>query len=331
LKTVTLIPGDGIGPEITASVVAIFEAANIPINWDTIECGIHVYEKTGVLIPDSLSASLEQNKVALKGPTTTPVGSGHRSMNVTLRQSHKLFANVRPIKSFANLNCVADNVDLIIVRENSEDLYKGVEYKVNDNTAHGIKIITREASERIAHHAFQLAKRLGRKQVTAVHKANIMKLTDGLFLDSVREVSKEYPSIEFNDIIVDNCCMQLVTKPQQFDVIVTENLYGDILSDLCSGLVGGLGLAAGANIGEDKAVFEAVHGSAPDIAGKNLANPTALIFSSVMMLRHMGLLAEASKIENAVLKTLSNQSTRTKDLGGDLGTKELTQAIIANL
>lgn len=331
MKTVTLIPGDGIGPEITASVVAIFEAANIPIRWETIECGIHIFEKSGVLIPKALAASLNTNKVALKGPTTTPVGGGHRSINVTLRQTHKLFANVRPVKSFANLTCVSDDVDLIIVRENSEDLYKGVEYKVNDDTAHGIKIITRSASERIGRHAFELAKRLGRKQVTAVHKANIMKLTDGLFLDSIRDVSKDYPSIKFNDIIVDNCCMQLVTRPAQFDVIVTENLYGDILSDLSSGLVGGLGLAAGANIGEEKAVFEAVHGSAPDIAGQNKANPTALILSSVMMLRHMDLLPEALKIENAVLKTLNNPATRTGDLNGNLGTKELTQAIIANL
>lgn len=331
MKKITLIPGDGVGPEITESVIAIFAAAEVPVEWDRIECGIHTFEKTGELIPARLSESLNENLVALKGPTTTPVGTGHRSINVTLRQEHELYANIRPVRSIEGLKNLATNVDIITVRENSEDLYKGVEYKVNANVAHGIKIITRDASTKIARHAFELARKLGRKKVTAVHKANIMKLTDGLFLEACSAVAKQYSDIEFNDVIVDACCMQLVTQPQRFDIILTENLYGDILSDLASGLVGGLGVAAGANLGEAKAVFEAVHGSAPDIAGKNLVNPTAFLLSSLMMLEHLGLMDFAYSIRRSIDACLANPQTRTKDIGGELGTREFTKAVIERL
>lgn len=325
---VTLIPGDGIGPEISESVVTIFAAAKIPVEWERIECGIHTFQSSGDLIPKAVDESIKRTQVALKGPTTTPIGTGHRSINVTLRQQYELYANVRPIKSIPGIGRSFDDIDLITVRENTEDLYKGVEYKVGRDVAHGIKIITREASEKIATYAFELARKLKRKKVTAVHKANIMKLTDGLFLEAVGSVAKQYPDISYNDVIVDNCCMQLVTKPQQFDVIVTENLYGDILSDLASGLVGGLGIAAGSNIGLGMAVFEAVHGSAPDIAGKNIANPTALLFSAVMMLEHLGLLDDAERLRTALIKALSQEHTRTRDLGGSLSTKDFTKAVI---
>lgn len=331
MKTVTLIPGDGIGPEITKSVIKIFEAANVPIAFETVECGLPTYEKTGELIPAALNDSLNKNKVALKGPTTTPVGTGHRSINVTLRQEHDLYANVRPSISMIGIPSHYEKVDLIIVRENSEGLYRGIEYQVDLDTAHAIKLVTRQACARIGHYAFKLARHLGRKKVSAVHKANIMKLTDGLFLRTIAEVAKEYPDIKFDDYIVDNCCMQMVRNPEQFDVIVTENLYGDILSDLASGLVGGLGVASGANIGDDKAIFEAVHGSAPDIANKDLANPTALILSAVSMLEFLDLKDFASRIREATAKTLANPQTRTKDLGGTLGTSTFTEAVIKNL
>jgi isocitrate dehydrogenase (NAD+) len=331
MKKVTLIPGDGIGPEISQSVVEIFAAAKVAIAWETVECGIHTFEKTGELIPKKLEHSLAESRVALKGPTTTPVGSGHRSINVTLRQNFDLFANTRPVRTIPDLDNFARSVDMFIVRENTEDLYKGIEYKIGNDTAHGIKLITRSASERIAKYAFESARRLKRKKVTVVHKANIMKLTDGLFLEAVGSIAKSYPDIQYNDIIVDNCCMQMVTRPEQFDVIVTQNLYGDIISDLASGLVGGLGIAAGANIGESMAVFEAVHGSAPDIAGKGLANPTALLSSAILMLEHLEMLDEAQRIQNALYKTLGHKETRTKDLGGTLSTKDFTKAVIAQL
>ena len=331
MQKVTLIPGDGIGPEITASIREIFMAADIPIEWEEINAGLGVFKKSGVLIPNEVKESLERNRVGLKGPTTTPVGAGHRSINVTMRQMFNLYANVRPAASIKGLGSLLADIDIITVRENSEDLYKGIEYEVSEGVAHGLKIITAEASERIGRHAFELAKRLGRKKVTVVHKANIMKLTDGLFLDSIRKVSAGYTDIEFNDVIVDNCAMQLVTKPQQFDIIVTENLYGDILSDLISGLIGGLGVAAGANLGDDMAIFEAVHGSAPDIAGKDLANPTALLFSGIMMLEHLGMVKDAARIRDGLFKTLADENTRTQDLGGELGTTQFTNAIIANL
>jgi len=326
-----MIPGDGIGSEIAVSVQEVFAAAKAPIIWEEAPAGLECFEKNGSLLPKGTVTSLEKTRVGLKGPTTTPVGGGHRSINVEIRQRWDLYANTRPVASIPGVACNHDKVDMIIVRENTEDLYRGVEYMIGEDVAHGIKIITRQGSMRIATFAFELAKKLGRKKVSAVHKANIMKLTDGLFLQCCRDVAKKYPTIEYNEVIVDNCCMQMVTKPQQFDVIVTENLYGDIISDLASGLIGGLGVAAGANIGEKMAIFEAVHGSAPDIAGKNMANPTALLLSSVMMLEHLGELNTAQKIRQALLTTLGNQGTRTRDLGGPFGTKEFTAAVIKNL
>jgi NAD-dependent isocitrate dehydrogenase len=331
MQKVTLVPGDGIGPEITESVKQVLAAAGAKLEWDEMEIGLSAYEKTGELMPDSFVESMNRNKGALKGPTTTPVGGGHRSINVQMRQQFKLFANVRPIKTIPGLKNRYENVDLIIVRENSEDLYKGIEYKVDNDTAQGIKLITRGASERIARHAFELAKKLGRKKVTAAHKANIMKFTDGLFLEAFHTVAKEFPEIQADEIIIDNCCMQLVTKPEQFDIIVTENLYGDILSDLSAGLIGGLGLASGANIGENQAIFEAVHGSAPDIAGQDKANPTALLVSACSMLEYMGQNDVAAKIRASIYKTLATEDGRTGDLGGNLSTSEYTAKLIENL
>jgi len=331
MQTITLIPGDGIGEEIVASVKQVLAAAGAEIRWEEAHAGLGALEKTGKLMSDELVVSLLKHKVALKGPTTTPVGGGHRSINVTMRQQFDLFANVRPIRALPGLPCAHPEIDLVIVRENTEDLYKGIEYMVGDDVAHGIKLITASASERIGRFAFELAKKLGRRKVTIVHKANIMKMTDGLFLRSVQKVAKDYPDIICDDCIIDNCCMQLVTRPEQFDIIVTENLYGDILSDLCSGLIGGLGVASGANIGEDSAIFEAVHGSAPDIAGMDLANPTALILSAVSMLEYLGQNQPAKKVRNALFATLGDASTRTKDLGGKLGTKAFTDAVVENL
>jgi len=332
MKIVTLIPGDGIGIEIAESLERVFLKAGAKVSFETKHAGLTSFEKTGKLMPEQTLQSIEKNQIAIKGPTTTPVGTGHRSINVFLRQHFDLYANVRPIYSIPGVDCLRDDINLIIVRENTEDLYAGIEYMVGDSVAHGIKLITERGSRRIGRFAFELANSLGRKRVTVVHKANIMKLTDGLFLRCVKSEGEKHASkLECNDLIVDNCCMQLVTKPQNFDVVVTENLYGDILSDLASGLVGGLGVAAGANIGEKIAIFEPVHGSAPDIAGKNLANPTAMLLSGVMMLRHLEDNAAADSIEYAVKTALSNKSTRTKDLGGPLGTKEFTEAVLSNI
>lgn len=331
MKTVTLVPGDGIGPEIAQSVQEVFAAIKAPIQWQLVECGLVALEKTGTLMPQAFIDSIGQTGVALKGPTTTPVGGGHRSINVLMRQMFKLYANVRPVKNFPGLPSNYTGIDMIIVRENSEDLYKGIEYMISEGVAQGIKLITAEASERIGRHAFELARKLKRKRVLVVHKANIMKFTDGLFLDSIKKVSADYPEIEFGDMIVDNCCMQMVTKPQQFDVIVTENLYGDILSDLGAGLIGGLGLASGANIGDSCAIFEAVHGSAPDIAGQDKANPTALLLSAASMLDYLGELELGERVRRTVSFTLAQPGLRTRDLGGPLGTKEFTRALIRNL
>jgi isocitrate dehydrogenase (NAD+) len=331
MKTITLVPGDGIGPEISESVKQVFEAIKAPVRWEQVECGLTAFEKTGNLMPQEFVDSLNRNKVAIKGPTTTPIGGGHRSINVQMRQMWNLYANVRPIKNFPGLPSHYTGIDMIIVRENSEDLYKGIEYKISEGVAQGIKLITAEASERIGRHAFELARKLKRKRVLVVHKANIMKYTDGLFLDSIKKVAANYPDIEFGDMIVDNCCMQMVTKPTQFDVIVTENLYGDILSDLGAGLIGGLGLASGANIGDHHAIFEAVHGSAPDIAGQDKANPTALLLSAASMLDYLGELPLGDKVRDAITRTLANPETRTGDLGGKLGTRAFTQAVIGNL
>jgi isocitrate dehydrogenase (NAD+) len=331
MKTVTVVPGDGIGPEIVDSVKEILHAAGAAIVWEEVDCGLNAYEKTGTLMPQEFVDSLNRTGVGIKGPTTTPVGGGHRSINVQMRQMFNLFANVRPIKNFPGLPSFFEGIDMIIVRENSEDLYKGIEYKISEGVAQGIKLITAEASERIGRHAFELAVKLKRKKVCVVHKANIMKYTDGLFLDSIRKVASDYPQIEFSDMIVDNCGMQMVTKPQQFDIIVTENLYGDILSDIGAGLIGGLGVAAGANIGEKCAIFEAVHGSAPDIAGKDLANPTALILSAVSMMEYIGQPEVAHRMREGIRLTLPHQEQRTRDLGGKLGTKAFTKAVISNL
>lgn len=325
---VTLIPGDGIGPEVIFAAVDVVEATGLDINWERVDAGVKAIEEEGNPLPAYVIESIRRNKIALKGPLTTPIGSGFRSVNVALRKELDLYANIRPLKSFSSLKSLHQDVDLIIVRENTEDLYIGKEQMINDNKAEGIKLITRGASERICKYAFSLAQNLNRKKVTLVHKANILKLTDGLFLECGRQVAKDYPDIEFEEVIVDAMAMKLVMNPQAYHIIVAPNLYGDILSDLAAGLVGGLGLAPSANIGHDAAIFEPVHGSAPDIANKNMANPISAILSGVMMLRHMGKFKEASWIERAIETVLEDEDSRTRDLGGQLGTREFTQKII---
>lgn len=328
---ITLIPGDGIGPEITKSVQDVFQALNLDIQWDIVNAGEKVYEETGELIPDSVYQSIEKNKIVLKGPIATPIGTGFRSINVTLRKKYNLYANVRPVQNLGTVPSVFENIDLILFRENTEDLYAGVEEQISKDEAHSIKIITRSASERIIREAFDYALKNKRDSVTVVTKANIMKLTDGLFLEVAREVAKEYPTVLFKEILVDNMAMQLVINPKQFDVIVTENLYGDILSDLMAGLIGGLGLVPGANIGDDVAIFEAVHGSAPDIAGKGIANPTAILLSACQLLNHINETEAANRLRQAIDTVLSDQSNYTADLGGNTSTKDFTQAIIEAL
>ncbi|HKP68027.1 MAG TPA: isocitrate dehydrogenase (NAD(+)) [Pyrinomonadaceae bacterium] len=329
--TVTLIPGDGIGPEIVAATVRILEAAGLDFAWETHILGAQALEKFGTTLPDETTESIKRNKVALKGPQMTPVGKGFTSVNVGLRKALDLYANVRPIKNLPNVPCRYENVDLVIVRENTEGLYAGLEHTVIPGVVESLKIITEKASTRISRYAFEYARSHGRKKVTCVHKANIMKLSDGLFLECFRKMAEEYPEIEADDKIVDNCCMQLVIKPEQFDVLVLENLYGDIVSDLCAGLIGGLGLAPGANIGEQGAVFEAVHGSAPDIAGQGLANPTALLMSAIMMVRHLGEMDAAARIEKAMLDVFADGKVLTKDLGGTAKTNEFARAIVEKL
>lgn len=331
MKTVVVIPGDGIGPEVVDAMVKVVKAVAPDLNFESHPAGLEHFEKTGELLPQSTMDAIEKHKIAIKGPTNTPVGTGHRSINVLLRKHFNLYANVRPIKNLPGVKTRYENVNLTIVRENTEDLYAGIEQMVDSNTAESIKRITKGASENISRYAFELAKNQGNTEVVCVHKANIMKLSDGLFLRTFEEVSKEYEGIVAKDLIVDNTCMQLVTRPEKFQVIVTENLYGDILSDLCAGLVGGLGVAPGANIGADMALFEAVHGSAPDIAGQNKANPTALILSAVMMLEHMKKNDQAKKLESALIKALENPEKRTGDLGGKSSTTEFTDAILENL
>jgi isocitrate dehydrogenase (NAD+) len=330
-QKVTLIKGDGIGVEIADSMIEIFAKAQIPIQWIEMKAGLEVIEKTGKGIQDQDLKNLAENKIAIKGPTATPVGSGHKSINVTIRKALDLFANVRPIKTLPCLKTPFANVDLIIVRENIEDTYGGIEHQQSPDLAQCLRLVTRSGCERIHRYAFEMARREKRKKVTCIHKANIMKLTDGLFLDVFREVAKEFPEIEALDMIVDNCCMQLVTKPEQFDVLVLPNLFGDIVSDLCAGLVGGLGIASGANIGKNAAVFEAVHGSAPDIAGKGLANPTAFLFSSILMVKHLGLLDKAAVIERALMLALNDEKSRTRDLKGSGNTRTFTDAILRNI
>ena len=330
MRTITLINGDGIGPEISDSVVKIINASGCDIEWDIQTAGADVIEKEGTPLPQRVIDSILKNKVALKAPVTTPIGKGFRSVNVQLRKALDLYANLRPCKNIPSVKTRFDNVDLVVVRENTEDLYAGVEEQFDENTAHSIKIITRSATDRICRFAFDYALNNNRKEVCVVTKANIMKLSDGLFLDTFRNVAKDYPQINKREILVDNACMQLVQKPEQFDVLVMPNLYGDIVSDLCAGLIGGLGVAQGANIGKDCAVFEPVHGSAPDIQGKDIANPTALLLSACEMLNYIEERNYSEKIRNALYKTLE-QGIKTRDLGGNAGTKEFTDAIIKNL
>ena len=327
MHTVTLIPGDGIGPEVTDAMVKVVEASGAKINWEKVQAGEAVIEKYNTAIPDYVIDSIKKNKVAIKGPITTPVGKGFKSVNVTLRQKLDLYVNLRPIKSFKGIKSRYEDVDLVIVRENTEDLYAGIEHKIGDYAAESIKIITKPACKRICKFAFDYAKDNNRKKVTGVHKANIMKLSDGLFLNTFREVAKDY-NIESDDLIVDAAAMNLVLNPENYDVMVMPNLYGDILSDLCSGLVGGLGIIPGANIGKDVAVFEAVHGSAPQIAGQNIANPTAIIQSAVMMLKYLGEVDAAKKIEKALEEVFLKGEKLTVDLGGNSTTEEFTDEII---
>lgn len=326
--TITLIPGDGIGPEIISATVRVIEATGVDIEWETHILGAQAQEKYGTTLPESTTESIKRNKVALKGPQMTPVGKGFTSVNVGLRKALDLYANVRPIKALPNVPCRYPELDLVVIRENTEDLYAGLEHVVVPGVVESLKIITEKASTRIAQYAFEYAAANGRKKVTAVHKANIMKLSDGLFLECFYNVAKKFPDIEADDKIIDNCCMQLVMRPEQFDVLVLENLYGDIVSDLCAGLIGGLGLAPGANIGEQGAVFEAVHGSAPDIAGQGIANPTAVLLSGLLMLRHLGEYDAADRVEKAMLDVFAEGKVLTKDLGGTAKTDEFANAII---
>ena len=324
---ITLIPGDGIGPEVTEAVVRIFKAAALDIEWERHDAGIVAFEKTEETLPEKLLDSIKRNKVALKGPVTTPIGQGFTSVNVGLRKALDLYANLRPVRNLPGVQSRYTDVDLVIVRENTEDLYSGLEHEVVPGVVESLKIITERASTRIAQFAFRYAVKHGRKRVTAIHKANIMKLGDGMFLESTRKVSRDHTSISYDERIVDAVCMQLVMFPERFDVLVLPNLYGDIVSDLCAGLVGGLGVVPGANLGIDNAVFEAVHGSAPDIANKNLANPTALLLSALMMLDHMGEPDASGRIRAALDRVLTDGTVRTRDLGGTASTTEFTEAI----
>ena len=329
---ITLLPGDGIGPEVTASVVAIIECSGVEVQWEKYVVGAEALARFGDPLPAEVLESILRNKVALKGPVTTPVSTGFTSINVRLRKTLDLYANLRPVRSMPNIITKFENVDLVVVRENTEDLYSGLEHEVVPGVVESLKIITEKASTRIARFAFEYARTHGRKKVTAVHKANIMKLSDGLFLHCFRTVAKEYPNIVADDKIVDNLCMQLVINPNQFDILLLENLYGDIVSDLAAGLVGGLGVVAGANIGENGAVFEAVHGSAPDIAGQNKANPLALLQSAVLMLQHIGEMAPARRIQEAIVKVLaSGPEHRTRDIGGKGNTSDFTAAMCETL
>src|SRR4051812_13973523 len=331
-QRVTLIPGDGIGPELAEATRRVLDASGVAFDWEVLDAGEAVMTQYGTPLPDHVLESIRRNRVALKGPITTPVGEGFRSVNVTLRQALGLYANLRPARSMKGLETRYEDVDLVIVRENTEDLYAGIEHMVGPDAAESIKIITRAASERIARFAFDYAVANGRRKVTAVHKANIMKLSDGLFLESCRTVAAEYAGrIEFEDRIVDNMCMQLVQKPELYDVMVLPNLYGDIVSDLCAGLVGGLGVAPGANIGTEASVFEPVHGSAPKYAGQNKANPAAMILSGVLMLRHLGKQAAAERVETALREVISAGTHPTYALGGSTGTAGFADAIIERL
>ena len=326
-----LIPGDGIGREIAESVRAVSAALNTGIEWQECEAGAEYAEASGELIAPGTLDAIEACGWALKGPTATPIGKGFRSINVQLRQRFATYANLRPVHTLPGVPTRFENVDLVIVRENTEDLYKGIEYMLTDDIANGVKLITRPACEKICRFAFDYARKNGRKKVTAVHKANIMKLTDGLFLRTFREVAEDYPDIEANDCIIDALCMKLVQRPEQFDVLVAPNLYGDIISDLCAGLVGGLGFAPSANIGDKPRIYEAVHGSAPDIAGQDKANPSAILMAFAMMLNDLGMTDKADKLNAAIQAQVAEGKVITADIGGTAGTKEFTQAVIARL
>src|SRR5215468_130424 len=330
-QRVTLIPGDGIGPEVSAAVLRIVEATGVQIEWERFIVGGHAQDLAGSSLPDDVIDSVRRNTIALKGPVATPIGSGFESVNVRLRKILDLYANLRPVRNLPGVPSRFGEVDLIIVRENTEGLYSGLEHEVVPGVVESLKIMTEKASTRIAVFAFEYAMKYGRKKVTAVHKANIMKKSDGLFLQCFRKVAVNYPHIEHDEKIVDNLCMQLVMNPQQFDVLLMENLYGDIVSDLAAGLVGGLGVVPSANLGEKAALFEAVHGTAPDIAGKNLANPTALLMSALLMLRHLGEWSAADRIEAALQKVYKDGKRVTRDVGGTAGTQEFTDAVIAAL
>ena len=330
-RRVTLIPGDGIGPEVSEAAVRVVEASGVALAWERVEAGAEVIAKFGTPLPDEVLNSVRRNGVALKGPITTPVGEGFRSANVLLRQVLDLYASVRPVRNLPGVESRYQDVDLVVVRENTEGLYSGLEHRVAPGIVESLKIVTERASLRIAEHAFRVAERDGRRLVTAVHKANIMKLSDGLFLECARRVARNHPDVEYDEIIIDNCAMQLVRDPTRSDILLLENLYGDILSDLCAGLVGGLGVVPGINVGEDCAVFEAVHGSAPDIAGKRVANPVALILSAAAMLRHLGETDAAANVERAVETSLLDPANRTRDLGGSAGLDAITDAIVGNL
>jgi isocitrate dehydrogenase (NAD+) len=332
-QKITIIKGDGIGPEIMDATIRVLDQLGLNFEYDYQEAGLAALEHLGDLLPPVTLDAIKVNKICLKGPLTTPVGKGFSSINVALRRHFKLFANVRPVITFAGTKSKYENIDILTIRENTEGAYLSEGQTINEDrtVAESKIVVTREASENIVRYAFELAKKAGRKKVTAVHKANIMKTTSGLFLEVAQEVAKEYPELEFNTLIVDNTCMQLVMNPSQFDVIVTTNLFGDIISDLCAGLVGGLGMAPGANIGTDVAMFEAVHGSAPDIAGKKIANPTALILAAAMMLEHLGYLQEAVRIRQAIRQTLLEKDRLTGDLGGSAHTADFTDAVISRL
>lgn len=326
-QTVTLIRGDGIGPEVTEAVVRIFKIANVDIEWEPHDAGVTAFKRYGQSLPGALLDSIRRNRVALKGPVATPIAEGFTSVNVGLRKALDLYANLRPVRNLTSIESRFSDVNLVIVRENTEDLYAGLEHQIVPGVVESLKIITEKASTRISHFAFDYARQTGRKRVTAIHKANIMKLSDGLFLESTRKVAREYSDIGYDERIVDAACMQLVMRPEKFDVLLLPNLYGDIVSDLCAGLVGGLGVVPGANIGADAAVFEAVHGSAPDIADKNLANPTALLLSGLMLLDHTGRSRDSARIRSALDRVLTTRKVRTRDLGGTATTTEFTEAI----
>jgi isocitrate dehydrogenase (NAD+) len=326
---VTLIPGDGIGPEVTQAVVRILEHTGVKFEWERFAAGAEAFEIHGEYIPAALYESIERNRVALKGPVTTPIGGGFKSINVTLRKKFDLFANLRPIRNLPGLDTKYPGVDLVIVRENTEGEYVGLEHEVVPGVVESIKVITEKGSTRIARFAFEYARKHGRKKVHSIHKANIMKLSDGLFLRCARQVAEEFADITYGEHLIDNTCMQLVMNPYQYDTLLLENLYGDIVSDLCAGLVGGLGLAPGANLGAECAIFEAVHGSAPDIAGKDVANPTALLQSAILMLRHLDEEAAANKAQKALETVYAERKTLTRDVGGTAGTTQFTDAVLA--